>query len=403
VPLDPDPGPGPEPAGGSAVETDSRGQPAPAGLYLHVPFCTSVCPYCDFAVLIAGRERRLAYLRGVEAEVGLRLGDRWRFDTVYFGGGTPSSLAPDALERILEGLRRLPVASDATLHLEVNPEDVTRASAQAWQRLGFSFISLGVQSLDDARLGELGRRHSAVAARLAFQHLRDAGFQTVSVDLIYGSPDDTPGWWRSQLEDVAELAPDHLSCYQLTVHEGTVLGKRRDRGEVTELGQDEQGDLFRLTHRFLAECGFQGYEVSSFARGDRHRSRHNQKYWRHEPYLGLGPSAHSFSGRRRWWNHRRLRRWQDALDAGQSPTEGVEELSASELALEAVMLGLRTADGVDLDTIRRRWGVDVAAANVALLERLAEGGLVEVDGFHLRPTVDGMAVIDAIVRAIEIP
>jgi len=396
VPPDPDPDPDPDLG-------PVRNGPG-AGLYLHVPFCTSVCPYCDFAVLIAGDERRRAYLSGMEAEVGLHLEGDWRFDTLYLGGGTPSSLPPDALGRLLEALARLPVAPDAIRHLEVNPEDVTTASARAWRSLGFNFLSLGVQSFDDERLRRLGRRHSATSARLAFERLREVGFSTLSVDLIYGSPGDDPGWWRKQLEAIVELGPDHLSCYQLTIHQGTVLGKRRDRGELEELGDDEQGELFRVTHRVLADLGYEGYEVSNFARAPCHRSRHNHKYWRHEPYLGLGPSAHSFCGRRRWWNHRRLRQWQAAVDAGRTPVEGGEELSPAELALEALMLGLRTADGVDLGAVQRRWGVDLATPNAALLERLVVDGLVlRTEHEVVRPTLEGMAIADALARAFDVP
>ena len=199
MPADPDPVPVPDP------------ERSGAGLYLHVPFCTSVCPYCDFAVLIAGAERRLAYLAGVEAEAGQHAGEPWRFDTAYLGGGTPSSLPPEALERLLAALRSRNVQPDAVLHLEVNPEDVTRTSARAWRHLGFSFVSLGAQSLDDARLRQLGRRHSAAASRVAFQHLREAGFPTVSMDLIYGSPGDEPDWWGGQRRWVLRLSVS--GCY----------------------------------------------------------------------------------------------------------------------------------------------------------------------------------------------
>jgi oxygen-independent coproporphyrinogen III oxidase len=260
-----------------------------------------------------------------------------------------------------------------------------------------------VQSLDDRRLADLGRRHSSTDARAAFARLAGAGFATVSLDLIYGSPGDDPASWRQQLEEAVKLGPDHISCYQLTVHEGTRFGRRRDRGLLVELPEEGQAALFRLTHRALADLGFEGYEVSNFASSPQHRSRHNQKYWRHGPYLGLGPSAHSYSGNRRWWNLRRLRQWQVSLDRRQRPVDGSEELTPGELALEALMLGLRTADGVDLDVARKRWGVDLTAPNRALIARLEEEGLVRVDGSRVLPTLNGMAVADSLARAFTVP
>ena len=274
-----------------------------AGLYIHVPFCTSVCPYCDFAVTIAGEERRRAWVEGIvrEAEMYSEIG--LAFDTVYLGGGTPSSLTPQQIARIVEGLRgHLDVDHRAELFLEANPEHVSRDITAAWRDLGIRFVSLGVQSLDDADLGFLGRRHSASDARQAVEYLREAGLPTVSIDLIYGLAGRSPDHWRLQIESALGLGVDHLSCYQLTVHEETLLGRRVAAGVATEVGEEGLSELFFLTHELLADAGFEAYEVSNFASAPEHRSAHNQKYWDHTPYLGLGPSAHSFAGGRRWWN-----------------------------------------------------------------------------------------------------
>lgn len=375
-----------------------------AGLYIHVPFCASVCPYCDFAVTIAGPERRRAYVDGIRREAKTAGWQGPRFDTVYLGGGTPSSLAVDDLGRILEGARRdLPVEPDAEVFCELNPEDVTSGAVAGWRELGVAFASLGVQSFDDEVLRRLGRRHSADDARRAVERLLGAGIATVSIDLIYGVEGQTAAAWRRQLEEAAVLDVGHLSCYQLTFHDGTVFGRRLAAGEMAEAPEPEQAELFELTHAVLAEAGFEGYEASNFARGRDHRSRHNSKYWRHAPYLGIGPSAHSFDGRRRRsWNHRKLRLWQRAVDAGERPLEGSELLTDAELALEAVMLGLRTSDGVDLDELRARWGVDLVASNRCEIERLCASGHLVLDGATLRPTVRGMAVADAIARSLEV-
>jgi oxygen-independent coproporphyrinogen-3 oxidase len=372
-----------------------------AGLYLHVPFCTSVCPYCDFAVTIAGAERRAGYLDGLEREIAGAAARGLRFDTVYLGGGTPSSLRPELLARLVGTVREgLDVDPEAVWHLEVNPEDVSPAAAAGWRELGFGFASLGVQSFDEAELAFLGRRHGASAARYAAEALLGAGFPTVSLDLIFGLPGQTAEGWRRQVETALELGVQHLSCYQLTIHDGTVFGRRRRCGALAELGEDEQAELYLLSHEVLGAAGWEGYEVSSFAAAPRHRSRHNRKYWDHTPYLGLGPSAHSFDGRMRWWNLSKLRLWAEALGAGRSPVAGEERLDDEALFVEAVMLGLRTSAGIDLGALRRRLGAAIAAVDGAAVDRLVAAGRLVRTGDRLRPTPRGMAVADGMVRAI---
>jgi len=372
----------------------------PAGLYIHVPFCTSVCPYCDFAVTIAGAERRAAWADGVVREAAMHAVNGLEFDTMYFGGGTPSSVVVERLSEVLTGLRReLGICDDARLHIEVNPEDVTPENIAGWRGLGVHFVSLGVQSLDDAELRFLGRRHSATEGGTAARMLVEAGFETVSVDLIYGLQGQTPAGLRTQLERAVALGVQHLSCYQLTFHEGTVFGRRLHRKKLSELPADEEAELFFLTHEVLAEHGLAAYEVSNFAAGRAHRSAHNQKYWDHSPYLGIGPSAHSWIGGRRWWNRSKVRLWQREVDSGRVPIEGHERQTPDQLVLEALMLGLRTTDGVDVERVRALTGVDLSSANLTTLERLATAGLVVVDGPVIRPTLEGMAVADTLARS----
>jgi oxygen-independent coproporphyrinogen-3 oxidase len=390
-------------AGGEIVAGREGSGAVGAGLYIHVPFCASVCPYCDFAVTLAGEERRQAYVAGIGREAAMAAADGLAFDTVYLGGGTPSALAPDQLAEILGAVRaRLEVGEDAWFFLEINPEDVSAASIRAWRKLGVRTVSVGVQSFDDDALGFLGRRHTADDARRAVDRLREGGFATVSLDLIYGLPGQTADGWRRQLEEAAARSADHLSCYQLTIHRGTIFGRRQARGELAEAAEPVQAELFLLTHRVLTELGYEGYEVSNFAAAPGHRSRHNLKYWSHLPYLGLGPSAHSFVGRRRFWNQRKLRAWQRAVDAGCRPVEASEELGDVELALEAVMLGLRTADGVDLGSLRSRYGVDLVEHNRRTIDRYCDGGHLVLEGDRLRPTVSGMAIADTLARELEV-
>jgi len=374
-----------------------------AGLYIHVPFCSSVCPYCDFAVTIAGTERRAAWADGVVREAAMHADCGLEFDTVYFGGGTPSSLGTRDLADILAGLReRLVIRDDACVHLEINPEDATREKLACWHELGVRFVSLGVQSFDDGALGFLGRRHSAARAIEAAGALVEAGFETVSIDLIYGLPGQTVETWSNQLKFAVALGIHHLSCYQLTIHEGTVFGHRLGRREISELADEEQADFFILTHQTLAAAGFPGYEVSNFAR-DGHRSPHNPKYWDHTPYLGLGPSAHSWADGRRWWNVRKLRLWQRRVDSDRLPTDGHERPTARQLALEALMLGLRTTDGVDLVRVRELFGVDLLPHNLELIHALEDDGRLLFDEPVIRPSLRGMAVADTLARTFILP
>ncbi|HSS77981.1 MAG TPA: radical SAM family heme chaperone HemW [Thermoanaerobaculia bacterium] len=380
--------------------------PANPGLYLHIPFCSAICPYCDFAVLTGGPERRRRFADHLVQEITMWADERAAFeslDTIYFGGGTPSALAPEDLGRIIAAAREnLSVHDDAWVFFEANPEDVTPESVRIWRGLGVRFLSLGIQSFDADALKFLGRRHSPEQARRSFEVAREIGFGTISIDLIYGLPDQPFEIWKRTLEQAVELQPDHLSCYQLTIHEGTPFGSKLAQGKLYETPEETQGELFLFTHSFLKDAGYPGYEVSNFARSPEHRSRHNQKYWHHVPYLGVGPSAHSFAGTRRWWNERKLKPYEARIARGEKPIADSEELTRSDLALEALMLGLRTADGIDGTSFRERYGVDLLKSNEPLVERLVGDCLLKVDGDVLVPTLTGLAVTDSLARAFDL-
>jgi oxygen-independent coproporphyrinogen III oxidase len=376
------------------------------GLYLHIPFCSAICPYCDFAVLTGGVERRRRFADHLISEISLWSADRSSFDcidTIYFGGGTPSALVPEDIARILEAARgNLSIQDGAWVSFEANPEDVNAESVRAWRDLGVRFLSLGIQSFDADALRFLGRRHTPEEAARSVETARAADFDTISIDLIYGLPGQPFEIWKRTLEQAVALRPDHISCYQLTFHEGTPFGFRLAKGQMNELPEEAQGDIFLFTHEFLRDHGYPAYEVSNFARSPEHRSRHNQKYWHHVPYLGLGPSAHSFSGTHRWWNERKLGPYEKRIKTGERPIEESEELTPEDLALEALMLGLRTADGIDLDAFRQRYGVDLQKRNEPLIERLVREGLLRIEGELLIPTLEGLAVTDSLARDFEI-
>ncbi len=376
------------------------------GLYLHIPFCSAICPYCDFAVLTGGPEKRRRFAEHLISEISLWAPDRQAFegiDTIYFGGGTPSALTPDDITRILGAAREsLSVQDGAWVSFEANPEDVNPESVRAWRDLNVRFLSLGIQSFDADALRFLGRRHDPEGARRSVETARGAGFDTISIDLIYGLPGQPFEIWKRTLEQAVTLAPDHISCYQLTFHEGTPFGFHLARGKMTELPEEEQAEIFLFTHEFLRDQGYPAYEVSNFARSPEHRSRHNQKYWHHVPYLGLGPSAHSFSGTRRWWNERKLGPYEKRIDNGERPIAGSEELTREDLALEALMLGLRIVDGIDLSEFQERYGLDLRRRNEPLIERLVQEGLLRSEGALLIPTLAGLAITDSLARDFEI-
>ncbi len=345
--------------------------------------------------LIGGGERH----RAGEAE-GFGTGS---FDTVYFGGGTPSALSLGQLGAIR---RRLAAAfaidREAEWTIEVNPEDAAPGSLAGWRELGFDRISLGLQALDDSALRFLGRRHDAGEARASVELAREAGFRSVSVDLIYSLPGFDVDWWLRTLDKAAALGPDHISCYELTIHDGTPFGRRRDAGRLRETGEDERAASFVATHRRLAELGYEGYEVSNFARTEEDRSRHNRKYWRHQPYLGLGPSSHSFAGRSRWWNVAPWKEWSDAVERGGSPVAGREELTDGQLLLEAVMMGLRQRSGVDCAELELRLGSDPSVGNGGRIEAWEKAGWLRVAGRRLTPTLEGMARADRLAAEWEL-
>lgn len=369
------------------------------GLYVHVPFCSAICPYCDFAVVTGDGARRARYLERLlrELEIPSELSD---FDTLYLGGGTPSLLMEEELVAIRECA---PVPADARVYLEANPEDVSDTAVRRWRSLGVTTLSLGIQSFDDEGLSFLGRRHSVAEAHRAIDTARRAGFETLSIDLMFGLPGQTVDEWCRLLDAAIAHEPDHLSCYQLTFHENTLFGRWKREGKLTEPGDERQADLFVATHRYLQDAGYLGYEVSNFARSPEHRSYHNEKYWDHTPYRGVGPSAHSFDGRTRWWNERSLFAWQKQIDSGKSPVAGRETLDLGELLLETLMLRLRTFDGLDFDAVAARFRVDLLEENDALVDRLCIEGLAELDGRRLRPTLDGLAVADHIASSFRLP
>jgi oxygen-independent coproporphyrinogen-3 oxidase len=314
-----------------------------------------------------------------------------RFDSLYLGGGTPSLLPDQDLADLLQHLRsHFLFAGDTEFTVEVNPDDITPDKLAALRNLGVNRMSLGVQSFDDRDLRFLKRRHTADQAVKALHEFKGAGFAKVGLDLMFGLPGQTESSWVKTLERAVSFSPEHISCYQLTIHESTPFGDLQAKGEIKLQSEENESTFFMITSAFLKEKGCLHYEVSNFARGEENLCRHNLKYWRRAPYLGIGPSAHSYQDGARWWNLRDLKGYCQALAQGKPPVAGSETLTPEQVYLETLLLGFRTRDGVDREIFRNRPGTE------EILGHLQQAGLVELVEGRVVPTVKGVLVADSL-------
>ncbi|HSA57025.1 MAG TPA: radical SAM family heme chaperone HemW [Gemmatimonadaceae bacterium] len=360
-------------------------------LYVHVPFCARRCSYCDFAIAVRRVVPVEAYLRALHAEIETRFSGREReeVETIYLGGGTPSRLGAEGVERLLALLARYwRRAAGAEITLEANPEDVDDAAARAWRAAGVTRVSLGVQSFDDRVLAWMHRSHDARRAVDAARTLTGAGFDDWSVDLIFALPAELGRDWARDLEQALALAPPHVSAYGLTVEARTPLARWHDRGLVCGAGEETWEAEFRAAHETLSAAGYEHYEVSSHARPG-HRARHNAAYWARVPYIGLGPGAHGFDGQVRRWNEREFAAWQRRATAGEDPVAGQERLAAADVALEELYLGLRST-----------LGVHVGAVDRLEIDRWRGEGWAELRGDRIRLTTAGWLRLDALVASL---
>lgn len=373
------------------------------GLYVHWPFCLAKCPYCDFNSHVADQIDQPRWQRAYLAEI-----DRVAAETegrvlrtVFFGGGTPSLMEPGLVAAVLGRIRsRWPLANDLEVTMEANPSSVEAGRFRAYAEAGVNRISMGIQALDDAHLRALGRLHTVAEARRAFETAR-ATFARVSFDLIYARQHQALGDWRRELSEALAMAADHLSLYQLTIEDGTAFGDRFARGRLAGLPSDDlAADLYAATQDLCEAVGMPAYEVSNHAKTGS-ESRHNLIYWRYGDYASIGPGAHgrlTLEGRRfATETPKAPMTWLSQVEAqgyGESARDG---LSAGEQAAEHLMMGLRLAEGIDLDRHARLAGAPLDAAAVARLEDL---GMVSRDGARLRATGQGRMVLNAVIREL---
>lgn len=354
---------------------------APFGLYVHFPFCAQRCHYCAFYFVVGQQELRARYVDAVEAELKRASRDpRFRgraIHSVYFGGGTPSLMAPADVQRLLAAATRaFPSADPLEVSLESNPDHLEKDRLAALRDAGVNRLTLGWQSLSDGNLRLLTRTHTADDNRRALQAARRAGFDNLAVDLIFGVPGQTHADWVAELEETVELGPDHVSAYELTLEEGTRLTRRHEQGRFDLADEEERARMFEATERVLAQGDLHPYEISNFARPGR-ECLHNASGWRSGDLLGVGASAASHVTNARWHNRKDLTAYLRGLETGTDVQEEAELLDEATWAAEDLYLGLRTRAGLDVE--RRLARVDERRRGllVAALERAEERGWLE--------------------------
>ncbi len=363
-----------------------------AGIYIHIPFCRARCSYCDFATGSYDAPLAARYVRAIASEIKTfnYSATPFEIDTIYFGGGTPSLLAPTQLASILEAVHaRFRVAWGAETTMEINPGTVSPDSLRAFRSLGINRASFGAQTFDDRELRRLGRTHTAQDVRRTIKDLRATGFDNVSFDLIAGLPAQTLERWSRNLDESFAMRPEHLSLYLLEIHEGTPLAEQIRRGAQPQPDDDLAAEMYELMLEKACAMGYEHYEISNLCLPGR-ASRHNSKYWTGAPVFGFGCAAHSFDGeRKRWSNERDAARYTEAIENGRTPVVETTELDESAAQAEAIFLGLRLLRGISLREHLERFGADLKREHAADLARLSDAGLIEFENDVMKLTRSG--------------
>lgn len=378
-----------------------------ASLYLHIPFCTQRCVYCDF-YFVTTQKTHGAFVEAMRNEIEFyasKYAEKEPVETVYFGGGTPSLLELDELARLLQAVRdHFDTSQLRETTIEINPENADVDSLSSLHSLGFDRLSIGIQSFFADDLKFMNRSHSPDEAESCVENARKAGFENFSADLIFGIPDQPEEYWHANVQKLIRLDVPHISTYSLTIEEKTPLHSMVERGVVHPTPEEELEERYRFTMDFLREHGYEHYEISSFARPGS-RSQHNQIYWEHKNYLGFGPSAHSFWWKGlpayRWFNEPNLRSYEALMRQSQVPIGGREAMSLDMLANEYILLRLRTSDGIHLPRLLDQYGVDLYYEKEDEIARFEQEGYLQLhDGDRLSLTDDGKLLCDTITSKL---
>ena len=366
------------------------------GLYLHIPFCSAICNYCNFNRGLFDQPLKERYVRALAREVRAT-GQGEEADTIYFGGGTPSLLEPGEVAGLIEACRdSFRIAAGAEITLETNPETVTTERLERFRAAGVNRISFGVQSFRDAELQRLGRLHSAERARSAVLEARRAGFANVSLDLMMWLPEQTRVDWRESVEHLIEASPEHASLYLLELYPNAPLKEEMARAGWSVAPDGDAADMYLWSMERLEQVGYRQYEISNVARPGL-ESRHNLKYWQDGEWVGFGCGAHSTRGSVRWKNVSSTTDYIDRVSAGSTLATERRRLEPDEQLEEALFMGLRLAAGVDVTLVSTRYGVDVWGRFGEQLQPYVEADLLRRDGSRLWLTREGMLVSNEIM------
>ena len=378
----------------------SNSQNQNAGLYIHIPFCVRKCPYCDF-YSVTDLALKPMFLKALIAEMDVVSTDGLYFDTLYIGGGTPSVYGYHDIGRIVSAaLQNFDFQPDSEITIEVNPGTVSLEQLNGYRKAGINRINIGVQSFSQKNLDFLGRIHTTNEARSAVTEVQRAALINIGLDLIYGLPDQSKSDWLTDLKQALEYEPSHISCYMLTYEQGTPLHSSREEGRIQPLADDKVRALFETTIEFLEDHKYFQYEISNFARigndGKPNISRHNLKYWTLVPYIGLGPSAHSFIEPQRYWNVSSVDSYIEAIESGRLPVDDKEVLTEEQQMIEAIYLGLRMTAGIDLVGFKAKFGIDFIKSFKEVITDLTERNYIAVKDNRCAVTRRGRAYLDSI-------
>jgi oxygen-independent coproporphyrinogen III oxidase len=374
-----------------------------AGIYIHIPFCKKLCFYCDFYHVISPGNNS-AFVEALVKEICLRKDylEEETISTIYIGGGTPSVFSAGELATILGEIRKhFTLEENSEITIELNPDDVTSSYLTGIKALGINRISLGIQSWRDADLKMMNRRHDSAQAEFALKEVFCAGYDNVTVDLIYGIPGMSAKDWEANLDFTFSFPVKHFSAYHLTIENGTVFGKMRDKGLLTEIEDEESSLLFSILIEKAQSAGFIQYEISNFGKPG-YFSIHNSNYWKQVNYIGLGPSAHSFNGYSRQWNPKDLKGYIKSVNNGK-PVFEREELDIKTRYNEYIMTSLRTMWGIDLEYIEKTFDKEGYDYIVNLAGKFREYGLIKMDKKTLVLTNQGKMISDNIISEFMMP
>ncbi|MEO8682279.1 MAG: radical SAM family heme chaperone HemW [Vicinamibacterales bacterium] len=372
---------------------------SPLGLYVHIPFCAAICNYCNFNRGLLDEALKRRYVDALVADIRGAAEPATLADTIFFGGGTPSLLAPEELARVIAALRQgFAVAPDAEITIEANPETVTSESLAGFRAAGANRISFGVQSFRDEELQRLGRLHSVATARAAVRLARSAGFDNLSLDLMMWLPGQRPEDWLESVEALIDVGPEHASLYLLEIYPNAPLKEAMARSGWSVAPDEDAADMYEAGLARLDRAGYEQYEISNVARPRSRQSRHNLKYWREGEWLGFGCGAHSTRGGRRWRTVSGTADYVERVRSGQDVRLDLQTLEPGERLEEALFMGLRLVQGVDLPGIRRRHGVDVWGRFGAELDRFVQAGLlIHEPGMRIALTRQGMLLANDVM------